>query len=329
MKVWINNWTILLTLLISILLSSFFLRNDLFIIDMLLIASVFYVVYLFSATFHEIGHTLIGKILGYNVVILTTPFGILVNGNWRWIVPLDYLSGYSLIYKPIKIGRVKRNELLTFFLSGSIFNLFLVILFLSLIPFNKFLPNIYIYLSIFINAAMVFLSLYPSNGNDGYKIMNILLKRKDEEQVFQVLSYMYDEDITSEKMLLKLEDYNKKEEVTKFALFLGLIEKNTRKFNTVKNIKEIFTYKNQDINDEIKFYSYIALLINSKESTEQREFFMYYLKNCDNKLHKSLYNLVRKCEGYSVIEKEMKYVSVIEKRIVKNLVNLIEKSNRF
>lgn len=74
MKISINNWTVLLTLLITISLSLFLFRNDLFIIDMLLIASIFYVIYLFSATFHEVWHILMGKILGYNVVILTTPF---------------------------------------------------------------------------------------------------------------------------------------------------------------------------------------------------------------------------------------------------------------
>lgn len=54
MKISINNWTVLLTLLITISLSLFLFRNDLFIIDMLLIASIFYVIYLFSATFHEV-----------------------------------------------------------------------------------------------------------------------------------------------------------------------------------------------------------------------------------------------------------------------------------
>ncbi|MGX0147503.1 hypothetical protein [Staphylococcus hominis] len=49
--------------------------------------------------------------------------------------------------------------------------------------------------------------------------MNILLKRKDEEQVFQVISYMYDEDTTSEETLEKLESYANKEEITKFAFF--------------------------------------------------------------------------------------------------------------
>ncbi|PTF74272.1 hypothetical protein, partial [Staphylococcus chromogenes] len=195
---------------------------------------------------------------GYNIVILTTPFGILVNGNWRWIVPVNYLSGYSLIYKPVIKGRVKRSELLVFFLSGSIFNLLLVIISLILIPLNTSLPSIYVYLSVFINGGMIFLSLYPSNTNDGYKVMNILLKRKDEEQVFQVISYMYDEDTTSEETLEKLENYANKEEITKFAYFLGLIEKNTRNFNTLNNIKEVFTYKNKDIDDEIKFYGYIA-----------------------------------------------------------------------
>lgn len=330
MKVWINNWTVLLILLISISLSAFLLKKDLFIIDMLLIASMFYVIYLFSATFHEIGHILIGKILGYNIVILTTPFGILVNGNWRWIVPVNYLSGYSLIYKPVIKGRVKRSELLVFFLSGSIFNLLLVIISLILIPLNTSLPSIYVYLSVFINGGMIFLSLYPSNTNDGYKVMNILLKRKDEEQVFQVISYMYDEDTTSEETLEKLENYANKEEITKFAYFLGLIEKNTRNFNTLNNIKEVFTYKNKDIDDEIKFYGYIALIINFKyESKEQREFFVYYFENHDNKLHKSLYNLLKKRKEYNVVEKEMKYVNAIEKRIIKNLVNLIEKSHNF
>jgi hypothetical protein len=75
------------------------------------------------------------------------------------------------------------------------------------------------YLSVFINGVMIFLSLYPSNTNDGYKVMNILLKRKDEEQVFQVISYMYDEDTTSEETLEKLESYANKEEITKFAFF--------------------------------------------------------------------------------------------------------------
>ncbi len=70
------------------------------------------------------------------------------------------------------------------------------------------------------------------------------------------------------------------------------------------------------------------LIINFKyESKEQREFFVYYFQNHDNKLHKSLYNLLKKRKEYNVVEKEMKYVNAIEKRIIKNLVNLIEKSH--
>lgn len=72
---------------------------------------------------------------------------------------------------------------------------------------------------------MIFLSLYPSNGNDGYKIMNILLKRKDEKQVLQVISYLYDKNITSEKLRSKLKNYDHKEDITKFALLLEMIEK--------------------------------------------------------------------------------------------------------
>ncbi|MBF7023134.1 site-2 protease family protein [Staphylococcus kloosii] len=175
---------------IMFIITSYILGNDIFIlISNLLFFSIL------TIMIHELGHFLIGKIIGMKLYMISLVLFIFVKNKFYYNYPFFLALGVTNMYKEDWTKGVKTRDLLWYILGGPLFNLITIIVtYLSKFLFENSNLDYFIILNI---AVLVMTGSPIIKENDGYYLFD-LIKKKKKSNFYK--AYLKNSLILSEKI---------------------------------------------------------------------------------------------------------------------------------
>lgn len=194
-------------------------------------------VWISTVFYHECGHWFFAKMRKMDLFMISSFVGMYMNHRWYFLIPAYISFGICGMYKPLKYGKMTKEDGLWFISGGMIFNLIAVVVLISI----KAIFNIDYWLynfAILMNALILISTAIPTKGNDGGRVLALLRGNTQELTVFNSMNYLYDSEVEAEEILENVDIDHNQDIMAGLARNIAFMEINSERKEDFKNIYE-------------------------------------------------------------------------------------------
>lgn len=263
-----NNIFWIFVCFVAIIISEYFINPFGLSLFFSFIAQIILFTFLMVSV-HEFGHYVAGRLVGFKLIFLTSILGIQTQKKYYARAHMNLSTGYTAMYKPIRLGQCTKKEIIFFYLGGGGFNLLFILLFICISYVMDFQIATLNYV-ILANICILSVTYIPSGNNDMAKVIKIFKGDKEDLINFNIQSLQADSDSSSEEIINKTRYTDN--ELTNSIIDLAKIELYSRDEKNVKKIKNMhFDYNNSEMQWQLEFFQKIFEYSDTKIITPSME----------------------------------------------------------